>query len=367
MPKKTIFIIAIVTIIIIFIALLFYSLSSEKQINQTPQSTNQLINKPGITKLFEASVMAPILNSKGSDIFYFDAGGSGDLAFHAFNLVNHQISAISPKIPLPDEIIWSPTKDRAIIKITYEKNLSSTANAIFSNSNLKENTQYAWLFDFRTQKFSLIGSNIGSLIWSLDGQKITYQHNDQEKSINQIESLTLDNSNRQVFYKFDNNLDYILDRLSASKILVSEDPSDVPATSNLYTLDITNNQFEKILQANRYQKFKPVDEKTILYQDFGDQEKSIGILDLTQKKETSLNIDTDLGQTIIADDKQSLIAPIQENNIVKLDKVELPTGNINNLYTDFPKNFTLQYLIAGPDDKTFYFTDQDTFYQLKIK
>lgn len=146
---------------------------------------------------------------------------------------------------LPDllKVLWSPNKDKVI--------------AIFDNQGLTKK----YLYDYQTQKSTLLNQKIRHLAWSPTQNKIAYQYYDSQTEDNNISIANADGSQwENVLITRMKNL--IVEWPSSDQISIRTKPSGL-AQSILYTIDLENGNLQKILSETYG--------LTLLWSSFGDK------------------------------------------------------------------------------------------------
>jgi len=187
----------------------------------------------------EEPVLDPIID--GQKVKYYSAI-SGNVFESNFD--GSQLTRLSSNI-LPDllRVLWSPNKDKVI--------------AIFEDEGLIKK----YLYDYNTQKSTLLDRNIRHVTFSPREDKIAYQYYDSSTEDNNISIANPDGSQwKNIFTTRMKNL--IVEWPSPEQISVRTKPSGL-AQSVIYLIDAESGNFQKILA--------PANGLTVLWSPLGDK------------------------------------------------------------------------------------------------
>ncbi|MBL7053204.1 MAG: hypothetical protein ISS02_00880 [Candidatus Portnoybacteria bacterium] len=191
------------------------------------------------------------------------------------------------------KIIWSPDKNKTI--------------AIFDNNG--EIKKY--FYDFNTQVNTSLDKDIRWVTWSSNGNKIAYQYYNSQNEDNNISTANPDGSQwKNILNTRMKNL--IVEWPSSELVSIRTKPSGL-AQSVIYTINLTDNKFEKIL--NEAYGFtvlwSPLGDK-LLFSETDSQGKNLKlkIADLTQSTIKELSLATLPEKCVWSQDNRTIFCAI---------------------------------------------------------
>ncbi len=284
------------------------------------QLTNQTTSLGQIKRISQEPVLGTVIDNQKIRYYLKNNG----------NVFESSLNGSSPTIisssVLPNLIkaLWSPSKDKII--------------AIFNQSNKAKKYSY----DYATRISTPLDSSIEWISWSPKEDKIAYQYNNPLTGDNSINIADSDGSNwTSVFQTRMKNL--IVEWPKASQLSIRTRPSGL-AESILYTIDLTNNDFEKIIKETfgLTTLWSPLGDK-ILYSETDNQGKNLKLKVLQLKNNT-----------------------IKELNLITLPEKCVWSPDNRTIFCAVPKNISSHAII--PDDyykKAISFSDD--FYRINIE
>jgi len=191
------------------------------------------------------------------------------------------------------KIIWSPDKNKTI--------------AIFNNNG--EIKKY--FYDFNTQINTSLDKDIRWVAWSPTGNKIAYQYYNSQNEDNNISVAEPDGSQwNNILNTRIKNL--IIEWPSSELVSIRTKPSGL-AQSIIYTIDLTNNNFKKILdEAYGFTVlWSPLGDK-LLFSETDSQGKNLKlkIADLTQSTIKELSLATLPEKCVWSQDNRTIFCAI---------------------------------------------------------
>lgn len=362
--NKQFFILIAIGVIVVGIIIYFIQSKSTK-----PQTTpSPIFTTTQIQKVFDKKVLFPVLDRDGQNILYFKANEQEDLAFYKFNLETKQESKISDNLDMPDNIIWSPNRDKVVLKVIYNKYIFEKLNSVFADSSLQDKQETTWLYDLNTKKISRLNLNIQNIAW-FDNDLIVYYLYELENNTNAIFLANANGSN----WKKIKDIDYT-DGIG----LFAIPPQEVyyfpilyePGANNIYKLDIETKQNSEIVNNKTAGQILSVSKDKILYQIANEEENNftLGVINKDGSEKKDFNLAANINKVTFSEKGNFVIIAIQEQNQTNdmFYKINLKSNQIEQLKYEFQINIDAQNLFISKNDKTLYFTSDDILYGLQI-
>lgn len=222
--KYYIFIIVVILIVAAIVTILL--VQKKKPINMVPLSDQQML--------------FPVFKQEGKIVFF---SNKREAAFYEFIVDEAKVNQISQMIDTPDKVIWSPDRQKAILKVTYNKTLFERYDSVYANTSLADGQVVFWLYDFETQKLNFYNPLMYDIIW-LNNDKIVYVYYNEEIGENELYSADPDGADPQKinFPAQEIKNIFYLD-LESPKMLFGIDSSREggPETVDVYFTDDFNN------------------------------------------------------------------------------------------------------------------------------
>ncbi len=318
---------------------------------------------PIVSKVADNQILFPTLSNDQKYIFYFS--NANEAAFYRLELQNQKIEKISEDFDTPDRIIWSPSKNQAILQVTYNKYIFEKYGSPFIRPGVDDQAITFWLYDLNQKKLSPLDLNIRDIIWSKDGQKIVSSYYDEELNHNIINISDPDGTNLENLIKNELPIEKVISYEPANKKLIfgASTPGELESRLDIYQV-IGSGTPTLIIEAV---------EPGGIYAS-SNMEHLVSIIDgvlnisnLTQNKTQSLKIKTNKNLTVWLNDNQNLIVATRQettktDTFYKINSQTLKKNMINHKGT-----VDIQNLILSSDQKTLYFTSDDILYKLELK
>lgn len=155
---------------------------------------------PKVETVSKTQILFPTLAKDQNNLLYFN--NESEAGFYNLDLATKQISPLSGKIDTPDDIIWSPEKNQAILQVTYSS-LFEQYGSVFANPKLPEDALVFWHYNLDTKEMTQLNANIQNVIWSSGGKQIIYSIYDSDSFRNIIGIANPDGTNPQILFQPD--------------------------------------------------------------------------------------------------------------------------------------------------------------------
>lgn len=239
------------------------------------------------------------------------------------------------------DIFWAPEKDLAVMKKTGETFLYD-----FKRYDLLHQEIHPW------------PEGVGQVTWSPDGNYVFYYFNpaDGEKTLIRADRS---NSNQERFYNLKESI------ISNPQLHWSADGKKILViTTDIYLLDVYSKQLSQLTENETVSQaiFSP-DSQWILYSN----NQGLFLMDLQGESKRDLQLKTTINKTVwYSDSKNLLAAEANKNNIDKLYKVNVQTGEKKEYSYSSGVATNLTNLILLSEQKTLYFNSNSNLYSLDL-
>jgi hypothetical protein len=312
-----------------------------------------------ITKLITQNVIYPSLSTDKQKLYFFS--NSDAAAFFSANSDGTSIQQISDKMDTPDEIIWSPNHQLAILKVNYNQYVFEKYGSVFKLPGTTDQTLTNWLYNFQTKKLSHLNNNIGNIVW-LGDDKIMYQYLEEEKNSSYLATSHPDGTSTQNIIDLPNIQNYDLSLLDNNNIVLSAIPTDV-SQYKIYILNLDTKKIEeqtKISASFSGYAFS----NNILFNLYSNNKSgNLTSFDIKDQEIKDLGVKAQADTLTTIDNNDFLFINIDKSNNY-LAQYDLP-GNkftkIVKITQDNPHN--LMYITS----KLIYFTSDNILYKAELK
>ncbi|MBI2448271.1 PD40 domain-containing protein [Candidatus Microgenomates bacterium] len=372
MSKKNKILLAIIIGSFAIAIILVYFFSNNKK-NIPTDNTDQNSDKQStlsVEKIADQIMLFPAISPDGEKLFYFSDANS---QFFSFNLKTKESIALSERLEiLPEQIWWSPQRDKVIVRFTYNKAVAEKFEGPFADLNMADNDNAVWLYDLLNKKASRLSSNIENIAWSPDGSKIIYHYVDFENNFDNIAIANPDGSSWRKLADVSYPLGAKLGFISSEKVFYyqytgSEKEEIAPTQkTEIMIADIETNKTEKILDAESATGivFPNNNNSLAIYERIKDDSFSLGIFDLEKKEVKDLDFYADLDRITILNSKLIAISIDNEKNIIH--SIDLKTGAKNQIMTNKPLPLSVDDWLFDQEQGIVYFTSGYYPYRINL-
>lgn len=355
--NKKILIAIIMVVIIILIIVVTIIIKQKKQAN--------FESSVEFTQISEDKVLFPTFSQNGEKILFF--ANTKEAAFYEMTRDGQNKARISDAMDTPDDIIWAPNRQLAILKVTYDQYTFEKYGSKFAAPGTPDQTMTTWLYDFENQKLSQLDNNVQNVIWMQDN-KIIYQYLDREKNSNYLSMANADGLNALKIIDLPNLIEYGFNLSQDDKNLVVYSlPSDV-SESSIYTLSLLDKNLKEIKKIDGSTKAIITSNRIIFSNPIKDTNAEISIMDIDGFNIKKLGIYTPKLTSVNLTDGKAAIATSEKqegvNSILYL--LDPQTNKLSKIKDLSKENIDIQYLLTSPDNKTLYFTSDDILYSLNL-
>jgi len=343
---KFLYLLAAIVLIIGLIVFFFVNKKSQEGNKQTKNQAGLL----EITKTNNANFIH--LGKDGQTIFYFD---ELETNFFKISVGQAESTALTDSDFITvKKVVWSPNDDQVLIKVLNHQYPYQGSLSPVSDTNIPENSEVWWLYDFNTQKASKLRQGMTSAIFSPDASKISYSVSNEGIFVSnpdgaKAEKLIESNNSSALSWSID-----------SQKILAQEDGPNFPS---LLILDVIPKKLETKIDKAEEGQFSP-NGGSIVYNSYIDfDQKKPSIYNLETKTSQDLNMETTMEKIIWYDDS-SIVAVVPEQN-ENFYLVTLKDLNKKLLFSAKRIVNALELTLA-PDRKILYFTSDKNIYQLAL-
>ncbi len=227
MSLKKIFIILIIllTLVVGLLVAYNYFLKGEEPTEPTtiPTTPTETESTGRIKAISQESVLGPTIDGQKVKYYLEGNGNVFESNFDGSNKTRVSANLLTGLL----KVLWSSQKDKVI--------------AVFDD----EGETKKYLYDYQTEKATLLDSNIQHIAWSPDEDKIAYQYYNPQTEDNNISLAQPDGSNwTNILATRMKNL--IVEWPSSGQLAIRTKPSGL-AQSVVYTIDLANGDFQKII------------------------------------------------------------------------------------------------------------------------
>jgi hypothetical protein len=237
MSLKKILIILIILLILVVGVLVAYNLfikkptpsdiTSEGELPRGEESITEetgLASRAKVKAISQEPVLSPVIDGQKVKYYLVSNGNVFQSNFDGLNLERISSNILQNLL----KVIWSPSKTKVI--------------GIFSSQG---NQIKKYLYDYQTQKSTLLNQNIRYINWSPIEDKIAYQYYNSQTEDNNISVAEPDGSQwTNILTTRMKNL--IVEWPSPDKVAIRTKPSGL-AQSVVYTINLATGDFQKIL------------------------------------------------------------------------------------------------------------------------
>lgn len=384
-PFKKIAIITIVgvsgIIVLLFISALTTSKKTPKQIPppvlifspvpssviNLPSSTTKPRVSPSTPPLSGLSVATPVI--KDNFIYYLSDGGT---TFYKASLDGRSKQALSENlIAQIKEVVWSPDRSSAILKIENNKYFLGKNNSPFLSQNDPNLAITYWYYNFADKNIQKLDSKIGPVAYSPSGDRIAYIKPDQGGNLNKLYISNPNGTNEQSVAILPELIQNNLIFLDKNNILTFATPEGY-GRNFIYSTNLTTKTTQKTTddgftfgaipspKGNLFlaQTVKPDPE--IFYKKF------LSVVNIQNKTTNTLEIPTDLSLAAWSLDGNTFYA-FTSNKLWVVDANNL-SRSILNLPAEF-SNLKIDgsSTMISPDNSTIFFTSNNKLYSFQLK
>ncbi len=343
----------IIAAIIIFLILVIIIIALFKK-----SKTQDITSTTAISQIIKQNVLFPALSQDKQKIYFFSNSNGG--AFYGADLNGQNVQKISGDMDTPDEVIWSPDQQIAVLKVTYDQYAFEKYGSVFASPGTPDQILTNWVYNFKTKKLGRLDDNITSAVWRND--QIIYQQLDQEKNISILNSANANGKNPSKIIDLPENLEYNLSLTDDNKLILTSMPSDnSPGKTYLLNLETKNLQEQQIQVAN---KAVGLSSSYILFSKFSQNSATdLFLYDLEKQKFADLKLRSLIDNVLILDNNDFLLINTEkgENVIAKYDISAGKLTKIAKLTQENPFN------LISVSDKILFFTSDNSLYKVEVK
>jgi len=284
MSLKKILIILIILLIIVIGALVAYNFLSDKEPaspsdsdsgqvsdDQAPDQTSNSYSNSKVVSISQEAILSPTIDGKKVKYYSMTSGNVYESNFDGSELTRLSSAILTNFI----KVLWSPDKSKVI--------------AIFNENGQAKK----YFYNYNTKISIPLDLKMGWVSWAPNQDRITYQYYNSQTEDNNISIAKPDGSDWNNIFQT-RMKDLIVEWPDPSKITLRTKPSGL-AQSVVYTIDLTNNNFQKIIDETYGLTvlWSPLGDK-ILFSETDSRGKNLKlkIADLKKQTITELNITT---------------------------------------------------------------------------
>ncbi len=291
--NKTLIIIISILILLVGGFLIYYYFQGEPKSAITPDDTTSGSQSTERIKLIsQESVLGPVIDNQKVKYYSANNGYIFESDFDGAQLARISSNALPGLL----DALWSPSKNKVI--------------TLFEKDNLLKK----YLYDYQTQKSILLDQNIRDLTWSPTKDRIAYQYYNSQTEDNNISIANPDGSQwTNLIQTRMKNL--IIKWPVEEKLSLMTRPSGL-AQSVLYTLDLIDNDFKKVIDQTYGLTvlWSPLGDKILFSEtDYQGKNLKLKIADLTKQTIAQLNFTTLPEKCVWSQDNRTLFCAIPQN------------------------------------------------------
>lgn len=324
-------------------------------------------NKPKVTtanlkQISQGQTLFPTISSDHQNALFFS--NTGEAAFYQIDLAGKNNQKISEQLDTPDNIIWSPKKDKAILQVTYNKALFERYGSPFASPGTADQAILFWEYDFSNNKLSKLSSETKDIIWSSDGQNIVYTFYNKDTFSNNVSIAKPDGSDWKPLFSPNYSIQKVISYNPASKTLIFGTVGNNETDNKLDVYQEVDGNQAKLLIDN-------VDVDSIYPSPDGQRivvlkNRIIYLVDTEKTTSASLGLESSKLVAYWSND-QNFIAAVRPPQEIKDFFYQIDTETSQKKLWEYKDaSINARYLIYY-DNNNLYFTSQDDLlYQLVI-
>jgi Tol biopolymer transport system component len=368
--SKKILLLLIAGAVVVIGAFLYFIIFRQKQSPTIPTKPLQILKAPSSPeKIFDDKILFPILSQNEQNLLYFSINDKKDLAFYQYSLNTKKEQKISLNMSVPDRVVWSPKRDKAILKVVYDKYVFEKTNSPFKDPALKDKEETTWFYDFNTKRLSRLSLNIQNIAWLPNGDQIIYHFFDPQKNINGIFAASPDGSGwrKLADIKFAEGIE--LSPISNEEIFYYPILTE-GGGNNIYKLDLKTKQIAELIKNQTAgQVIASPSNTKIIYQIFHekDQKYTLGTMNMDGSKKKDLGIDTEINKLVLSEKDDFVILALREEGKATdtFYKINLETNQKQEIKYKSDIPIDAKNLMLTKDGRTLYFTSDDYLYKME--
>lgn len=324
-------------------------------------------NKPKVTtaslnQISQEQVLFPAVSSDHQNILYFN--NETEAAFYQIDLTGKNNQKTSERLDTPDNIIWSPKKDRAILQVTYNKALFERYGSPFASPGTADQAITFWEYDFSKNRLSQLASEIKDIIWSNDGQNIVYTFYNKDTLSNNVSIAKPDGSDWKPLFSPNYSIQKVISYNPATKTLIfgTIGNNETDNKLDIYQ-EIDGNQAQLLIDN--------VDVDSIYPSTDGQQvvvlkDKVVYLVDVEKATSTSLGLQSTKLAAYWSND-QNFIAAVRPPQEIKdfFYQIDVNTRQ-KKLWEYKDASINTRYLIYNDNNNLYFTSRDDLLYQLVI-
>jgi len=320
-----------------------------------------ILNPPLKTEQVSANqILFPSLSTDNKSLLYFN--NQDEAAFYKMDLQNKAIVKLSDDMDTPNDVKWSPKKDKVILKIIYQKEIFEKYGSPFIDYKTTDQTITFWIFDLNSKKLFKLNDFITDVIWEANSEEIVYINKDTESGQNEIYKANVDGSNNQKLTDLKTRIYRILsyNQKTNSLIYITNSGVEDQIETHVYKIHQNNQPTELFSNALAGSISVSPDNKKIIYS----KDDNLYLFDI-ESNQTNIIFEKIQNSIFTWTVDGQLIVVFDYNKSVKLYKVtttplKKTLLNVKNLQTDITN------LTISTDDKTLYLISKNLLYKLVI-
>lgn len=319
-------------------------------------------------KFADTEMIYPAIDKDNKNLFYFNISENKDLAFYSVDLKTKVEQQLSDPMSVPENIIWSPNRNKAILKVVNNKYIFEKTNSVFKDNSLLDKQKTTWLVDFKTKSLSRLNLNIQNIDW-FDNERIIYNLYDSANNLNAIFLANADGSNEEKIQEIEYFEDVTLGPLSADEIYYFPNSYEFSG-NNIYKINIkTKKPAEIISDQSAGSLLTTPSGKKIIYQTIYPKENKfiLGIMNKDGSDKKQVNLETNINKIVLSEQEHYVVLSTQEENQTTDSFYKI---NLENLTKE-----KIQYISSIPinaqnliitQDINIYFTSNEILYKMTL-
>lgn len=305
---------------------------------------------------------------KDDYVYYLSDGGT---TFYKTSLDGKDKRPLTePLVAQIKQVIWSPDKSSAILKIENNRYFLGKNNSPFLSETDENLAITNWLYNFSTGSFKKLDSSIEPIAYSPDGSRLVYIKADKEDNLNKVYTANADGISEQFIVElpelFQDNLVFI----NNDTILTYATPHGY-GRNIIYTVNLIDKTYQKLIDNEFTFDAKPSPngsfvlaqtvqkDPDVFYKNF------LSLIDMQQRKLSILDIQTSPGLAVWSGDSNLFYAfesgKLWAINVSALTKQQVDVSDeFKNLKIDEGS------LLFSSDNNALLFTSEGKLYSLKL-
>lgn len=344
MKKTILWIIAVIILFVIIVSIYYLSGCRKEESTSTPTDTKNVEEIITDNKIY-----FPALSESGKEILYFSGNEEGYL--YSQSLENGQITKVSEQIKSPEEITWSPQRDKAIICFLEEE----------------KGVSYQ-VYDLNTKKFYDLDSHIQNVAWAVSGEKIIYDYYSYQENINNISISDPDGSswNKLIDIEYGEGVGFV--PYAIEEIYYYPRLTEIGG-DKIFQLNIKSGLTKEVIKEDIASGALADSNGNLIFNFYHQESESytLAVLPKGTQNIIDLEIKSEIDNIgIFNQENSAIVAVSQDGNSDKLYQIDLTNGDKKEIIFSSADQVNIYNLILSPNNEVLYFTSDNYLHKINL-